>query len=95
MIDKISAAEAKSRFSEILSRVHYAHDFFVIERKGKPVAALVDVAALKNLQAQKIVQPKRGLLAMVGAWKEYKNLDEVTSKIYRQRSSSKDREVHL
>jgi prevent-host-death family protein len=40
---RISAAEAKTNLSELLSRVAYGGERFVIERRGKPVAALVSV----------------------------------------------------
>ena len=94
MLEKISAAQAKSHFSEILSRVFYAHDQFVIERKGKPVAALVDIDLAKLGRGGK--RPKKsGLLRAVGAWKEFKDLDKVVSEIYGRRKVSKDREVRF
>ncbi len=94
MLEKISAAEAKSKFSEILSRVRFAHDYFLIERKGKAVAALVDVAALKSIASSRKSKVQRGLLAAVGAWKEFKNMENTISRIYQLRKSSKDRLVH-
>lgn len=95
MAEKISVAKAKSRFSELLGRVCYAHERFVIERKGKPVAALVDINVLRQAESIKTHLPPQGLLAAVGAWKSFKNLDEVVESIYRQRTKSKDRTVQL
>ena len=93
MLEHISAAQAKSHFSEILSRVLYAHDQFVIERKGKPVAVLVDVSTV-GLAGKKSGK-KEGLLNAVGAWKDLKGLDRIISGIYTRRKASKDRNVTL
>lgn len=39
---KIQASEARQRFFELLERVQKTHQSVVIERKGHPVAVLID-----------------------------------------------------
>jgi prevent-host-death family protein len=44
----VSVAEAKRDFSELCSRVQYAHDTIVVTKRGRPVAALVGVRELER-----------------------------------------------
>lgn len=92
MSKTISVAEAKRRFSELMSRVVYAGERFVIERKGKPMIAVVGVEDLKRLEATPTKEAK-GLLAAVGAWEELENLDGVVAQIYKYRKKEKVRKV--
>jgi len=46
----ISVAEARQRLSELMARVAFGHQRIVIERRGKPLAALVSVADLERLE---------------------------------------------
>jgi len=48
-METISVAEAKSRFSELISRA-FAGERFVIERRDRPVAALIGAADLARLR---------------------------------------------
>jgi prevent-host-death family protein len=43
MVKKISTADVRLRIGDLLNRVALRGDEFVIERKGKPMAALVSV----------------------------------------------------
>lgn len=40
---RISATKARASFSELLNRVVYAGEEFVVEKQGKPVALITDV----------------------------------------------------
>jgi len=74
----VRAAEAKAQLSELVSRVAYGGERFLIERHGKPVAALVsaeDLAKLENGAAKE--EPKKGLLALVGIWGDLMTDDEI------------------
>lgn len=51
MTEKVSAMEARRRFGDILNRVVLRHDQYVIERKGKALAAVVPVEKLERLEA--------------------------------------------
>lgn len=41
---RISASDAARGFSELLNRVHYRHESFIIARGGKAIGELVPVA---------------------------------------------------
>lgn len=46
MITETSAANFRQNLSEMLNQVQYRHDTVVINKDGKPVAALVDARLL-------------------------------------------------
>lgn len=92
MSKTISVGEAKRRFSELMSRVVYAGERFIIERKGKPMIAVVRVEDLKKLEATPTKETK-GLLAAVGAWEEFEDLDEIVAQIYEFRKRERERKV--
>ncbi len=49
--ERVGTHEAKTHLSEYLNRVRYAGERIVIERHGKPVAALVSTEDLERLKA--------------------------------------------
>lgn len=89
----LSVADAKKHLSELMSRVAYNQERFLIERRGKPMAALVSVEDLARLEQQPAIT--KGLLAAVGAWSEFDELDQMVEDIYKQRREALDREVTL
>ncbi len=93
MSKKLSVADAKKHLSELMSRVAYNQERFLIERRGKPMAALVSAEDLARLEQEP--QGPKGLLAAVGAWSEFDELDEMVDHIYRQRGEAQDRDVNL
>ncbi|CAN5146404.1 hypothetical protein BH24PSE2_BH24PSE2_06680 [soil metagenome] len=50
MSEKVSTMEVRARIGDLLNRVSLRHDEFIIERKGKPVAALVPVERLEQMR---------------------------------------------
>lgn len=50
MADKVSTMDVRQRIGDMLNRVALRHDEFIIERKGKPLAALVPVERLEQMQ---------------------------------------------
>ena len=50
MIERVSTLEVRQRLGDMLNRVALRHDEFVIERKGKPLAALVPVEKLEQMK---------------------------------------------
>jgi len=48
-MEKINIAEAKSRFSELLSRAN-AGERFIIKRREKPLAALISIQELAKME---------------------------------------------
>jgi prevent-host-death family protein len=49
---KITAMEARRNFGQMLEEVYYKEDQFVIERAGKPMAALVPLSLLEEWQTK-------------------------------------------
>jgi hypothetical protein len=50
MADKVSTIEVRQRIGDMLNRVALRHDEFIIERKGKALAALVPVERLEQMR---------------------------------------------
>ena len=50
MTEKISTMEVRERLGDYLNRVALRHDQFIIERKGKALAAMVPVEKLLELE---------------------------------------------
>ena len=50
MPETVSTIEVRQRIGDILNRVALRHDEFIIERKGKPLAALVPVERLEQMR---------------------------------------------
>lgn len=93
MAKKVSVADAKRDFSELMSRVALKKERFVIERKGKAMAALINVDDLEKLETLPEGNGKKGLLAAVGAWEDYPEFERFITKLYLVRQKSKDRRV--
>src|SRR5438067_5674427 len=50
MADRVSTVDVRRRIGDMLNRVALRHDEFIIERKGKPLAALVPVERLDQMR---------------------------------------------
>jgi prevent-host-death family protein len=50
MTERISTLDVRQRLGDMLNRVALRHDEFVIERKGKALAALVPVEKLEQMR---------------------------------------------
>jgi len=50
MTERVSTIAVRQRIGDMLNRVALRHDEFVIERKGKPLAALVPVERLEQMR---------------------------------------------
>ena len=50
MFNKISAADARKKFANIINRVAYGKESFVLTRRGEPLAAIVSMDDLLLLQ---------------------------------------------
>jgi len=83
MAKRVSVAEAKRRFSDIVGAVRHGSQRFVIERRGTPVAANVPIDDLATLEGK----GARGVLALIGAFRDAKDLSEILDGIVRARQS--------
>ncbi len=93
MSTSVGVGEAKRRLSELMSRVVYRGERFVIERRGKPMVALVSAEDLARLEQEP--GAPGGLLAALGAWADFEEIDELVADIYQQRLGARDRRVWL
>lgn len=50
MLEKVSTIDVRQRIGDMLNRVALRHDEFIIERKGRPMAALVPVERLEQMR---------------------------------------------
>ena len=50
-VEAMSASEIRSLFAEVVSRVHYTNEPVVIERRRKPLAALISYEQFTLLQS--------------------------------------------
>ena len=50
MLNKISTAGARKKFANIINRVAFGNESFVLTRRGEPIAALVSMSKLKILR---------------------------------------------
>ena len=63
MSERVSTLEVRQRLGDMLNRVALRHDEFVIERKGKPLAALVPVERLEQMRQIGAVLSEHGFFA--------------------------------
>lgn len=54
MYNTISATKARERFSEIINRVLYLGEEFIIEKQGKPAARIIKADTMKQQPTKKI-----------------------------------------
>ena len=50
MAERITTMEVREKLGDYLNRVALRHDEFIIERKGKPLAAMVPVEKLEAIE---------------------------------------------
>ena len=65
MVRTISAAELAKHLSDVLNRVHYRREQFVIERNGDPVASLGPVPSPIGLSIRELTE-RLGSLILPG-----------------------------
>lgn len=95
--ERIGASEAKAHFSELLARAGYSGERFIVERRGRPLAALVGVEDLRRLEGEDVARP-RGAVALVGAWGDLMDddgMDVMVAEVYEARSRDMGRAVDL
>ncbi len=61
MIETVSTLEIRKKLGDLLNRVALRHDQFIVERKGKPLAAMVPVEKLKQMERFARIHLKQAL----------------------------------
>ena len=96
---RMQLSEAKAQFSAIVDDVAHGAEAYIIERRGRPVAAVVSVEELERLRAGYApTDGPRGLLGFVGAWGDImtnEEVDEFVKDVYEARARDMGRPVNL
>ena len=98
MAERVSAAKAKAQLSMLITEVAYGGKRFIIERRGKALAALISVEELERLeQSQELPGQADWTLALVGAWSVLTNeeIDSLIEEVYSSREKDLGRPVEL
>ena len=96
MTRHVSTAEAKAKLSELIGTVATGRERVVIERRGRPIAALVSIDDAEALEETRpATRSSRGALALVGAWSDVGDdaIDRLVDEIYAARDRDLDRPV--
>lgn len=98
MTKKISSAQAKAQLAALVAQVAYGGEHYIIERRGKPMAALVSVEELERLE-QSPAPPEADwdVLALVGACADVtdEEIDAFIADVYAERARDFGRPVDL
>ena len=91
MTKRVSSANAKAHLSALVAEVAFGGQQVIIERRGKPLAALVGVDD-RNTYAEgrrKLPKDARGALALVGAWRKLEDSEAagILADIHAQRDN--------
>jgi prevent-host-death family protein len=99
MTQRVSVAQAKAQLSALMAPAAYGGQHIIIERRGKPLAALVSIDDLERLENGQTKPAKpRGALALVGAWENAltdEEIDEFIRDVYAARERDMGRPVDL
>ena len=90
MSQHFTLTEAKAKFSELISRVHFGKEKFTITRKGKAVALVSPISENKK------GNDMEGLICAKGALSKIdKEIDELVENVYANREKETDRKVDI
>jgi prevent-host-death family protein len=98
MTTRVGLAEAKAKLSAVVDDVRRTARRYLIERHGRPAAAIISVEELRTLEASDLLGPTpAGALAIVGAWSEVDDdaIDEFLEDVLRSRTEDTGRRVQL
>ena len=98
MTTRVSVARAKAELSALMAAVAYQGQRVVIERRGKPMAALVSVDDLEQIDGERATSARpRGALALIGAWGNIDDseIEAMVADIYAARQQDTGRHVEL
>ncbi|MDI6794162.1 MAG: type II toxin-antitoxin system Phd/YefM family antitoxin [bacterium] len=66
MVKEMNVAEAKQCFSELMARVGYSGDEYIIKQRGKPMVAIVRPEYIQLIQNLNKKQQSKGLIDIAG-----------------------------
>ncbi len=86
----VSIAEAKSNFSEYVSRAAFMDEKILLTKRGKPVAAIVSCNDFEKLKS---IKKSEGLKSIIGKWKDFEDIKEHIEGSVKSREGNKNRDV--
>ena len=94
----LGVAEARGTFSALIEGVQHRSERYVIERHGKPAAALVSVEELERLTAEQPAPSGRtggwGLIGLLSDVMTDEEIDEMVEAIYEGRERDVPRDIN-
>lgn len=78
MTTRMSAAEARNKFSDVMNRAYYQGEPTIVERQGKPVVAIINAEQFEQFQQQQ----KQELFQAIREIQE-RNKDADPEEVYR------------
>jgi prevent-host-death family protein len=79
MTIKVGALEAKNKYSELMETVFYTKQRLIVERRGKPMMALVPVADLARLESMESKEDEQAWLKAFDEW--LANAEKIRAKL--------------
>jgi prevent-host-death family protein len=79
MAKRISAKDARSKFSDLLGTVNYGGEEVIVERSGRPVAAVIPVPVYERLVAER--QTRFEVIERVRSRAPKASLDEIEADV--------------
>lgn len=94
----VGVSEAKATFSALIEGVQHRGERYVIERHGKPAAALVSMDELEGLEDRKAAPTRQndGLSGLIGLFSGImtdEEIDDMVAAIYADRERDVPREI--
>ena len=91
MSKTIGVAEVKRRFSEVIGKVSRDGEQIIIQKNHKPLVAMVSLKDFEIVKKSGRREENKGLLAAIGAWDDFEDIDKLIKQIYMARRKAKDR----
>ena len=89
MWNKVSIAKIKSHFSEYISKVAYSNERVIITKRNKPIAAILNIKDLKNLDQNQ----QQGLQTCLRKWPHFEEIVKDIEVVYQARNTDEFRDV--
>lgn len=85
----VTLSEAKAKFSELINRIIFKKETFVVTKKGRKVAVVIPVEKYRPEDSDGLIDAK-GALAELD-----ESIDDMVMQIYAARRTERDRKVEL
>ncbi|QTA79219.1 Toxin-antitoxin system, antitoxin component, Phd-like [Desulfonema limicola] len=78
----MAVAEAKKRFSEIISKSAYSDQRIIITKRNRPIAAVISIEDLHSLEQ---IEKRKGLMEIIGKWQNFDEINDAIDNIVDKR----------